>query len=256
MTARINEAQLERIRELSGLGTTEIVRRTGLSPSAVHKYKKAMGLQGLRVLPETEILKLLKKGLAPRAIAQRLRISYRRTRTFAHAHGYGKPPRKKLTAAQEQALMADITNRRASAFALAKKHHASYKQVLEMAHRLLACERFLCSWRTPLSSYLPAKYVDAQMGQSVKGKNMDHANQIQENCLHIIDAAVRTLDGKIPPKEILVAVLASRFAPEKPDAEFFLLPLAVYRRARANFIANLAAAFDIFARDRDVTFLN
>jgi hypothetical protein len=89
------------------------------------------------------------------AIAKCLKVSYRRSRTLAHEHGFGKP-RKELSAAQLQALVADITNRRASAMALVKKHKCSYKIALSLAHQLLACERFLPSWRTRLSSYLPS----------------------------------------------------------------------------------------------------
>jgi hypothetical protein len=158
MTARIADDVIEKIRELQsqGLGTGAIGERLGLSLGVVTKYKKILGLPVWPPLPEKEILKLLRKGLAPRTIAQRLRVSYRRTRKFAHAHGIGRP-RPKLTAAQKKLLTADILAREASAAALAKRYGASYHEVLQMAHDLLACKRFLPSWRTPLSSYFPSR---------------------------------------------------------------------------------------------------
>lgn len=166
MTARIGDDVIEKIRELQaqGLGTTAIAKKLSVSLSATGKYKKLLGVQGLRILPEKQILELLKKGDAPRTIAQRLGVSYRRTQTFAHQNGFGKP-RKELSKAQLKLLTADILKREASALALTRKYRCSYKTVLALAHDLLQCTRFLPSWRTPLSSYLPAKYFDRKTGQ-------------------------------------------------------------------------------------------
>ena len=78
-----------------------------------------------------------------------------------------------------------------------------------------------------------------------------NVNVILRDCIRIIDLAVKSLDGKVPDKKILLAVLAQRFAPEKPnDAEFFLVQPEVYRAARLNFLTALDIATDIYLADR------
>jgi hypothetical protein len=133
-------------------------RKLNVNRNTIHKALVSMGLPITRrpPLPEQKVLELLEKSVGFRTIGKTLGVSQRSVTEFARAHGYGCP-RKQLSAAQLAHLIGDILDRTASAAALAKKHNASYKLVLELAHRLLKCERFLPSWRTPLSSYLPSR---------------------------------------------------------------------------------------------------
>jgi hypothetical protein len=232
------------------LGTTAIAARLGLSMGAVHRYKKLLGVQGLRILPEKEILKLLAQGVAPRPIAERLAIPYRRVRKFAHAHGFGRP-RPKLSAAQKKLLTADILARETSAMALAKKYKASYHEVLRMAHEILACKNFLPSWRTPLSSYFPSRAPLPTKAEDAESK-MNTASIFVE----IVSKVAGYCDGKLPRDLArFVAFLLDYLcrAENLPVKVRDTITLEQWVAVRSNFAAGLVQGLDIFLRDRHIT---
>jgi hypothetical protein len=152
-----------KIRELSlkGWRATAIAAEMRLTRTTVMRVRKAWDLPGKPVLPEKQILALLERGVEQRRIARTLKVSYRRVCSLARAHGYGQP-RRGLSEIQFLSLVGDIFRREASAASLAKKHGTPYKWALAMAHCFLGIERFLPSWRNPLSGdfYLsPSKAV-------------------------------------------------------------------------------------------------
>jgi hypothetical protein len=157
---KLNTAEKAKVVQLSraGLRATRIALEMGLTRNTVMKWRSAAGLPGGPVLPEAKILSLLRRGVGARTIGRRLRVSYRAITKLARANGFGpvRPPRV-VTDVQILSLTSDILTREASAAQLSRKHQVSYKFVLQLAHKILACERFLPSWKNPLSSYLPSK---------------------------------------------------------------------------------------------------
>lgn len=249
---KVDPKRLEQIRMLSeqGLSGTAIARQMGLNLLTVSKWKKRMGLSTWPALPEEKVLELLKSGMGPRRVADTLQVSKRRVTAFAHARGFGRPPRKKLSDAELSLLKADILAREGSAAALAKKYRCSYKLVLSLAHSVLACERFLPSWENPLASYFPSRPTEAKLKKAAEEPD------IVGMCVRIIESALKLLDGKMPvDKKIIVAAIASRFAPENPPADF-RFGMKVWEQARANFIMGLTIACDCVARDRAALWAN
>lgn len=248
----LSEGEKKEIIRLSkdGLRVSDLARRLRLNPLTIVKWRKAAGLPSKQVLPEAKILKLLEDGVAPRTVARTLGLSYRNVSKFAWKNGYGKP-RKELSDAQLLRLKADILAREGSAASLTKKYRCSYKTVLALAHSLLDTERFLPTWRNPLSSYFPSRAPETKL------KKVADAPNVIELCVAIVQAAVKALDGKIPAREILVTALASRFAPLNPaDAGFADVDAGVWEQARLNFIMALTIAVDCVTRDRNAQWTN
>jgi hypothetical protein len=107
-------------------------------------------------LPERKILSLRKRGLTQRQICARLRLNYRRVYRFFRAHGFARPRCRRLTAADIVAIDSAILRRDGSASAIARTFSASYRYVLQRAHKLLECEKFLSTCKHPLESYFPS----------------------------------------------------------------------------------------------------
>jgi predicted DNA-binding protein (UPF0251 family) len=148
--------ELEQIRELalSGLHNVDIAAQMHITRNAVALAKKKMGLPVWPALPEATILELLRTGMAPRAVAEKLNVSKRGTTRFAHAHGFGKP-RRTLSDRQKARIDRMILRREKSAQMIAKACNASYKYVLARAHTLLDVSKFLPVWKDPLRSHFP-----------------------------------------------------------------------------------------------------
>lgn len=140
----------------NGLRVREIAERLHVTPNTVALAKKKMGFPVLPIMPEKKILALLQANVDQRQIARILKVPYRRIRLFARAHGFARP-RHVLTPAQLAAIDEDILNREGSAKSISKRYKASYRYVLERAHLILECEKFLPTWKWPLSSYFPSR---------------------------------------------------------------------------------------------------
>ena len=160
MTRKICDDQREEIRRLtlSGMRTTHIATELKLNRNTVIKTRKALGLPGKPILPEKQILALLKTGMEQREIGRTLGVPHRKVGAIARAAGYARP-RRGLSEIQFRSLLTDIGRRQGSAASLAKKHAISYKLVLKLAHLLLGCGRFLPSHKNPLSSDMPSNFV-------------------------------------------------------------------------------------------------
>jgi Homeodomain-like domain len=210
-----------------GLSVTAIAKQMSLTPQTVARWKRANGLPSWPALPEAKIVELLRDGLAPRTIAQTLRTSYRGTRRFAHAHGFGRP-RKVLSKAQLEQLKTEILAREGSAAALSKKHRCSYKTVLSLAHSLLRCERFLPSWKNPLASYLPQKW--AVTFAANKPSSMGAADLFVKLVNSVIN---KSFDGRFP-------------YPQKHDENFAAALLYCFRQRVPGFRAQPQPVLDHF----------
>ena len=151
--------EIEKIAALRSQGhsQTEIGKRLKITRNSVAVALKKLGLPTLRPLAHQEqILALLNQSIERRIIARMLKVPYRSVYRFARERGFGRP-RKQFSVEQ---LIEDIVNHRGSGIALAKKHGASYRKVLQLAHTVLACERFLPVWKNPLRSDFPQKHYD------------------------------------------------------------------------------------------------
>jgi len=168
MSKPITQSQRTKIRQLvlAGARTTDVVTKMHLNRNTVMRWRKRLGLSSKPILPAGKVLALLRKGIAQKKIARTLGVSQCAVSRFARAAGFVRPPRP-LSETQILALMADIFRRADFARALAQKHDVSYKLVLKLAHQLLACEKFLPGWRTPLSSYLPSASVPTMKSATV-----------------------------------------------------------------------------------------
>ena len=150
--------EIEQIRELvlSGLNNTQVAREMHVTKSTVALAKKKLGLPVWPSLPEEKVLALLETGMAPRAVAQKLKVSIRGTRRFAHEHGFGKPLRE-LSPAQKKKIDRMILRREKSGAMIAKTCNCSYKYALARAHTVLGITQFLPVWKDPLRSNFPPK---------------------------------------------------------------------------------------------------
>jgi hypothetical protein len=125
----------------------------------VHLALAKLGLPTRKppLLHQEKILKLLHEGVEQRKIARLLKVSYRAVYAFARQNGFARP--RKPLGEQLPRLLDDIRYHRDSAISLAKKHHVSYKRALALAHKTLACERFLPTTKPkPLSSVFPQRH--------------------------------------------------------------------------------------------------
>jgi hypothetical protein len=214
--------------------TTHIALQLGIDRSCTAKYRKAMGLSPTPILPEKKILALLKsRRMDQREIARTLNIPKRKVFAFAQAHGFGRP-HKKLSGSQALALIDDILQRRGSAAALAKKYNASYKRVLELAHRLLQCERFVPSWRTPLSSYLPSRPPQPMT------ESGSTPQQCEALALYLVDTVQRAA-GKLPDDaqvvKVCVWVVATIYSRENPAVHIGATELEKIQTVFAPYLA-------------------
>jgi DNA-binding CsgD family transcriptional regulator len=148
--------EVEQIRTLAleGTSNTDIAAQMKITRNTVALAKRKMGLPVWPALPEAEVLRLLKSGMAPRSVAKKLGVSVRGTTEFAHANGFGRP-RRKLSPAQKSRLDEMILHREKSAIQIAKACRASYKYVLFRAHTVLGIGQFLPVWKDPLRSNFP-----------------------------------------------------------------------------------------------------
>jgi DNA-binding CsgD family transcriptional regulator len=156
MRWHLTDAEIEQIRTraLEGMNNTDIAAQMHITRNTVALAKRKLGLPVWPALPEAEVLRLLKTGMAPRAVAQKLGASYRGVTKFANANGFGRP-RRKLSAAQKAKIDRMILRHEKSAQMIAKTCSASYKFVLRRAHVLLDCLKFLPVHKDPLRSYFP-----------------------------------------------------------------------------------------------------
>jgi hypothetical protein len=238
-TKRLTEEERQEIRRLrlEGLRNVDICRKLGLNRNTVHKSFVKMNLPVTRrpPVPEKKVLALLEKRVEWRTIGRTLHVSHRSVAEFARAHGYARP-RKELTPGQRMRLIEDVLSRSASAAALAKKHHASYKTVLALAHDLLKCERFLPSWRTPLTSYFPSRPPKPMKAQQDGPESLT---------LQLVDKVCRRfLNGALPApakENNFIQALSVIVIPEDGSPDLNQCPREAVRQ---NFEARLHEAID------------
>jgi hypothetical protein len=238
MTKALSSELQEQIHDLAigGMRTTHIALQLGIDRNSTAKYRKAMGLSPTPILPKKKLLALLKsRRMGQREIARTLHIPYRKVYAFAQEHGFARP-HKKLSGSQALQLIDDILQRRGSAAALAKKYNCSYKRVLELAHRLLQCERFLPSWRTPLSSYLPSRPPQPMSGSTPQ--------QREALALYLVDMVNRAT-GRFPETEkiieICTLIVAAIYSRENPAVH---IGAAELQRIQTSFEPHLLNAID------------
>lgn len=151
-----------------GRSQTDIARAMHITRPTVELNLKKLGLPTrVPLLHQEKILALLTKGVERRKIARSLGVSYRKVYAFAREHGFARAKRQPLSSERMAWLCDDVANRRGSAASLAKKYSVPYKLVLQLAHSMLECERFLPIRQPPLSSYFPMKDLRRRKVKSI-----------------------------------------------------------------------------------------
>jgi hypothetical protein len=152
---RLTLVQKLEIRSLrrEGLALRAIVRKTGCAWNTVKMWCGRNPEPP--IFPAEEILALLRQRVEQHEIGKRTGVPFRTIREFARANGFAQP-RVQVSDEELREIISDITHRRGSGAAIAKRHRVSYKFVLNLAHFWLQCSRFLPSYKTPLESYFPS----------------------------------------------------------------------------------------------------
>lgn len=155
---RLTDEEKQRIRSLAaeGLSATDIAKQMHITRNCAARWKKEFGFPTKRPLPAKQILKLL-GNTDQRKIAKLVGFPYRRVQEFAVGHGFGRTPSRELSLNELVSLIGDIRDRLGSAASLARMYRYSYKKTLVLAHVVLKCEKFLPTWKTPLSSYFSSR---------------------------------------------------------------------------------------------------
>jgi transposase-like protein len=198
-----------------GLRNVDICHALTLNRNTVHLALVKAGLRITRrpPLPEKKVMELLRKGVGARTIGRMLKVSHRHVLEFARQRGFCKP-RKEVGQATVLLVVDEILKRKASAMAIAKKHNMPYKRVLEMAHRLLQCEKFLPTWKHPLSSYFPSRPPEPMKPQQGG----------EEGFIQLVDMLSKIFKDELPAEETararLLTGLCFRFVPRETASTF------------------------------------
>jgi hypothetical protein len=166
------EAQIRRFTE-AGKSQKEIAILTGTSRGTVHRRQKAMGLcppyRGPRLSPErsqaARVLELLRRGDSWRQICNELKVRESSVRRIAKENNIRRVTQWDLVPPVMQAkILEEIRERRNFGVDLAYKYGVSYKLILRLAHRELACPKFRSGYGEPLSSNFPQKHHQRKAG--------------------------------------------------------------------------------------------
>ncbi|SRR6266487_1180812 len=148
------KTRIAKLYETEGKTITDVCNRMRISRGSVAALIARAGL--VAGLPKKKILAMRADGWTQTEIARKLRLNYRRTFRFFRAHGFARPRCRRLTAADIVSIDCAILRRDGSASAIARTFSASYRYVLQRAHKLLECEKFLSTCKHPLESYYPS----------------------------------------------------------------------------------------------------
>jgi|SRR5580704_122386 transposase-like protein len=189
-----------------GLRNVEICRELKLNRNTVHLALVKAGLRITRrpPLPEKKVLELLRKGIGSRTIGKMLKVSHRHVLEFARKRGFCKP-KKEVSQATITLAVGAILRREGSASAISKRFGMPYGRTLAMAHALLQCERFLPTWKHPLSSYFPSR-PPQPMRKEAEPCRQDNA---EAGFIHLVDFITKHM-GEVPkdPDELSKLLLA------------------------------------------------
>lgn len=226
----------ERLRALAseGMSASEISRQMKLTRNTAAAWKKRFGFPTKPPLPDTKILSLL-GTMDQRSIAKLVGIPHRRIKALAIAHGFGRKPSRELSINELVALISDIRNRRGSAASLARRYNYSYTTTLKLCHAVLECEKFLPTWRTPLSSYFGSRSQPSLQ------------NPVNTLALNLVSAiGMRFPDGVMPADADSVDFagrITDTFLPEiMPKDVRGVRSSSEWLQVRANFAAQIRAA--------------
>lgn len=253
----------------TGKRQNEIAAELRISRSSAYRYQKALGLhawQGITETQEAKIAELLfERRWGTSRIASYLsdgknRVSEHQVllvkRKLNFQRRKGEPGyRYRMSGAQSLRLIGDILDRTASAAALARRHRTSHKKVLKLAHSLLRCERFLPTWKHPLSSYGPSR-PPQPIGRHIPADREQH-DEMTALLLRLVDKiCARFLSGALPPPandDNFVKALSTIIIPSEGSPDLQGCPRDAVRK---NFETHLHQAIGLLRASQQSAWTN
>jgi transposase len=163
----IPEEQIRKLHQ-EGKSQKQIAALLGRPRGLVYRWQKKLGLTAKRHGPRSpeldatqkvEVLARLKRGDSWKSICDELKVRDSAVRRIAKENGIRRIHQWDLISPVTQAqIMEEIRERRNFGLDLARKYGVSYKLILRVAHRELACPKFRSGYGEPLSSHFPLRH--------------------------------------------------------------------------------------------------